>query len=84
MLIWSSTCAVIKAFLKEADPFAVTAGRFFPGFIVLTPLAYCQGFQMRLAVEPTFVLCGLTGVVLYFGLQNLGFVFTSAGNAALI
>ncbi|MDQ3795185.1 MAG: DMT family transporter [Actinomycetota bacterium] len=84
MLIWSSTCAVIKALLKEADPFAVTAGRFLTGFIVLTTLAYRQGFRMRLAVEPTFVLFGLTGVVLYFGLQNLGFVFTSAGNAALI
>jgi hypothetical protein len=35
-------------------------------------------------VEPTFVSFGLTGVVLYFGLQNLGLVFTSAGNAALI
>jgi drug/metabolite transporter (DMT)-like permease len=39
---------------------------------------------MRFVVESTFVLFGLTGVVLYFGLQNLGLVFTSAGNAALI
>jgi drug/metabolite transporter (DMT)-like permease len=84
VLVWSSTFVVTKVLLEEADPFAVTAGRFLIGFVVLAPFAYRQGFRMRLAVEPTFVLFGLTGVVLYFGLQNLGLVFTSAGNAALI
>ena len=73
-----------KVLLEEADPFFVTAGRFLIGFVVLAPFAYSQGFRMRLAVEPTFVFFGLTSVVLYFGLQNLGLVFTSAGNAALI
>lgn len=75
---------VTKVLLEEADPFAVTAARFLIGFAVLAPFAYRQGFRMGLAVKPTFVLFGLTGVVLYFGLQNLGLVFTSAGNAALI
>jgi drug/metabolite transporter (DMT)-like permease len=84
VLIWSSTFVVTKVLLEEVDPFAVTAGRFLIGFMVLAPFAYRQGFRMRLTVEPTFVLFGLMGVVLYFGLQNLGLVFTSAGNAALI
>lgn len=84
VLVWSSTFVLTKVLLEEADPFAVTAGRFLIGFVVLAPFAYRQGFRMRLAVEPAFVLFGLTGVVLYFGLQNLGLVFTSAGNAALI
>jgi drug/metabolite transporter (DMT)-like permease len=84
VFVWSSTFVATKVLLEEAYPFAVTAGRFLIGFVVLAPFAYHQGFRMRLAVEPTFVLFGLTGVVLYFGLQNLGLVFTSAGNAALI
>ena len=84
VLVWSSTFVLTKVLLEEADPFAVTAGRFLIGFVVLAPFAYRQGFRMRLAVDPAFVLFGLTGVVLYFGLQNLGLVFTSAGNAALI
>ena len=37
-----------------------------------------------MSLQPRFLLFGLTGVSLYFGLQNIGLLFTSAGNAALI
>src|SRR3712207_9099311 len=83
VLVWSSTFVLTKVLLEEADPFFVTARRFLIGFVVLAPFAYRQGFRMRLAVELPFVFFGLTRVVLYFVLQNLGLVFTSAGNAAL-
>ena len=84
MFVWGSTFAVTKVVLEEVEPFTVTVVRFAIGLAVLTPFAYRQGFRIGLAVRPAFVLFGLTGVALYFGLQNLGLVFTTAGNAALI
>jgi drug/metabolite transporter (DMT)-like permease len=84
MFIWGSTFVVTKAALQEAGPFTVTALRFLIGLGVLMPFAYRRGFRAKLAVEPIFLMFGFTGVVLFFGLQNLGLVFTSAGNAALI
>ncbi len=84
MIIWGSTFVVTKFLLEEAGPFFVTVGRFVIGLGVLLPFGYREGFRIGLAVRPAFLLFGLTGVALYFGLQNLGLLFTSAGNAALI
>ena len=84
MIVWGSTFVATKSVLDEAGPFAVTALRFGIGLLVLLPFAYRRGFRVRLALEPAFLLFGLTGIVLYFGLQNLALVFTSAANAALI
>jgi drug/metabolite transporter (DMT)-like permease len=44
VFVWSSTFVVTKVLLEEAYPFAVTAGRFLIGFVVLAPFAYHQGF----------------------------------------
>lgn len=84
MVTWGSTFIVTKILLQESGPFFVTVGRFLIGFAVLLPFASRQGFRFGLALRPGFLLFGLTGVALYFGLQNLGLLFTSAGNAALI
>lgn len=84
MVLWGSTFIVTKILLQEAGPFFVTVGRFLIGLVVLLPLATRQGFRFRLALRPGFLLFGLTGVALYFGLQNLGLLFTSAGSAAFI
>ena len=84
MIVWGSTFIVTKILLEESGPFFVTMGRFLIGLAVLLPFAYRENFHFRLALEPGFLLFGLTGVALFFGLQNLGLLFTSAGNAALI
>ena len=70
--IWGSTFVVTKSVLGEAGPFFVTAARFFIGLAVLLPFALRAGFRFGLATRPVFLLFGLTGVALYFGLQNLG------------
>jgi drug/metabolite transporter (DMT)-like permease len=84
MTVWGSTFVVTKSVLDEAGPFAVAVLRFGIGLSVLLPFAYRRGFHFRLATQPVFLLFGLTGVALYYGLQNLALVFTSAANAALI
>jgi drug/metabolite transporter (DMT)-like permease len=46
--------------------------------------AWRQGFRLRQIIEPSMIKYGLTGTVLFYSLQNVGLVFTTAGNAALI
>ena len=84
MTVWGFTFVVTEAILNEAGPFAVTVLRFGVGLGVLLPFAYRRGFRLGLALKPAFLLFGLTGVALYYRLQNLALVFTSAANAALI
>jgi drug/metabolite transporter (DMT)-like permease len=84
MTVWGSTFVVTERVLEEVGPFAIAALRFGIGLVSLLPFAYHRGFRLRLALEPTFLLFGLTGVALYYGFQNLAPVYTSAANAALI
>lgn len=84
MAVWGSSFVVTKLVLGQAGPFALTALRFGIGLLVLLPFAYRRGFRLRLALEPAFLLFGLTGVALVYGLQTLALVFTSAANTALI
>jgi len=84
MTIWGSSFVVTKLVIGEAGPFALTALRFGLGLLVLLPFAYRSGFRLGLALEPAFLLFGLTGVALVYGLQTLALVFTSAANTALI
>ena len=84
MTIWGSSFVVTKLALDEAGPFALTLLRFGLGFLVLLPFAHRRGFRLRLALRPAFLLFGLTGVALVYGLQTLALVFTSVTNTALI
>ncbi len=84
MAIWGSSFVVTTLVLDEAGPFAVTLLRFGLGLLVLLPFAYRRGFRLRLALRPAFLLFGLTGVALVYGLQTLALVFTSTANTALI
>ena len=84
MAIWGSSFVVTTLALDEAGPFAVTLLRFGLGLLVLLPFAYRRGFRLRLVLEPAFLLFGLTGVALVYGLQTMALVFTSAANTALI
>jgi drug/metabolite transporter (DMT)-like permease len=82
--IWGSTYIVTKSVLREVGPMTVTAVRFLAGFLVLAYPAFRRGLRWRLLIRPDLILVGLTGIALGYGLQNLGLVYTSAGDAALI
>ena len=84
ILVWGSTFIVTKLVLAEIGPFALTFLRFSIGLLALYPFARRQGFRLDLALQPAFLRFGLTGIALFYALQNLGLMFTSAGNAALI
>ena len=83
-LIWGFSFIAAKFALQDMGPFLLTFLRFFIAVLFLIPLAYRDGFRFFLIFKPFFLLCGLAGVLLEFGLQNIGLLYTTAGNAALI
>ncbi|WP_160112544.1 DMT family transporter [Salicibibacter kimchii] len=83
-IIWGSTFVATQPLLDNTGALTVTALRFSIGVIALLPLAYYQGFRLKMVFKKFFIVFGFTGITCYFGLQNLGLLYTSAGNASLI
>lgn len=84
VLIWASTFIVSDRVLAEIGPAALTFVRFAIGSLVLLPFGIVGGLRVRGLFRPDYVMCGLTGVALYYGLQNMGLLFTSPDSAALL
>lgn len=84
IVIWGSALVATKSLLQEVGPFVVGVLRFLIAWVVLAPFAFRQGYRFSLALQPTFLLFGLTGIALYIAMTNLGLVFTSASSAALV
>ncbi len=82
--IWGSTFVVTKSALNDVGPFTLSVLRFAVAYAILGPLAHRQGYRLRLSVQPVFLRFGLTGVALFYGLQNLGLTYTSAMNTTLV
>ncbi len=83
-LIWGSSFVVTKALLEEAGPMSVSVLRFLVAWVLLVPFAWQHGYRLSFTLQPMLLLFGLTGIAIYFGMFNLGLVFTSASSAALI
>jgi drug/metabolite transporter (DMT)-like permease len=82
--IWGSTFVATKVALHDMGPLALSVLRFAVAFAILAPLARRPGYRLRMSFTPTFLSFGLTGVALFYGLQNLALKYTSAVNAVLV
>src|SRR5256714_2566264 len=83
-IIWGSALVVTKSLLQEIGPFTAAVLRFFIAWVILAPFAFRQGYRLSMAVRPTFLLFGLTGIALYIAMTNVGLVYTAASSAALV
>jgi drug/metabolite transporter (DMT)-like permease len=70
--------------LTDVSPPLLTVIRFALAAALLVPLALARRGLLRALATPTAALLGLTGVAAYYGLQNLGLLYTTAGTAALL
>lgn len=84
VLIWGSTFVITKAALRDLGALTLCVLRFAIAYALLVPLAWRQGYRPGLSARSEFLCFGLTGVALYYGLQNLGLLFTSSANAVLV
>ncbi len=82
--VWGITFVSTKVLLVDFSPIEVLFYRFLIGFVVLFAFrprhVRIGGWREELLVAAA----GLTGVVLYFLLENLALVFTSASNVGVI
>ena len=85
VLIWGTTFVATKVALGDTPPFTLTLLRFVFASLVLVPLAWSEQRRAPSALSwPPLVLAGLFGGCLYFALQNLGLVYTTASKSSLI
>jgi drug/metabolite transporter (DMT)-like permease len=84
MLIWGLTFIATKVALQEMGPFTLSTTRLVLAWAVLYPFARRQGYRLRDTFQPSYLLFGLTGVALFYGLETMALQYTSAASASLI
>ncbi|MCL5109380.1 MAG: DMT family transporter [Chloroflexi bacterium] len=85
VLIWGTTFVATKVALRELQPFTLSLLRFLLGLLVLLPLAWWEQRRTRGALAwRQLALAGLLGGFLFFALQNVGLVYTTAAKGSLI
>jgi drug/metabolite transporter (DMT)-like permease len=84
VLVWGSAFAVVKITLRYAPPFTLLVLRFLFALLVIYPFAHRDGFRLSMTFNSRLFPLGLTGIALSYGLSNIGLLFTTSGNAALI
>lgn len=84
VLIWSSTFVVSHDVLTDMGPATLTFARFAIGLCFLLPFGMARGLTFRALFRRSYMFYGLTGVALYYGLQNLGLRYTTPDSAALL
>ncbi len=84
--IWGTTFVATKAVLRQVPPFTLTLLRFLLATAALLPLAGRERRRGPGGPLPwrALALAGLVGGCLFFALQNLGLVHTTASKASLI
>jgi len=83
-IIWGSTLVLTQAAMRGFGPIQVVMLRFGLVFMLLLPLAWRRGFRLRDVIERDNLLLGLTGIALFYTLQNMGLAFTTAASGSLI
>lgn len=84
IIIWATTYVSTKVLLEELRPMDILIFRTVIAYLALTllsPRPLRTGSKRR---ELNFALAGLSGVTVYFLLQNIGLDYTTASNASII
>ncbi|MEC0129790.1 MULTISPECIES: DMT family transporter [Paenibacillus] len=84
ILIWGTTFISTKILLKDFTPLEILFFRFLIGYFVLL-LIYSRPIRTTsFKEELLFISAGLSGVTLYFLIENIALVYTLASNVGVI
>lgn len=84
IIIWGSTFSATKVLLESFDSYEILVFRFVLAYICLF---VCSPKILKITSikeEFLFAMCGLSGVCLYFLLENIALEYTSASNAGVL
>ena len=84
IMVWGITFISTKLLLETFSPFAILFVRFFIGWLFLFVLAPRRLNKISRDQRLLFAGAGLTGVTLYFLMENIALEYTYASNVAII
>lgn len=84
VLIWGTTFVSTKVLLSSFMPIEILFIRFTLGFIALLPIPPHGPRPASLREEALYALAGLTGICLYYLLENIALTYTMASNVGVI
>lgn len=82
--IWGTTFISTKILLQAFQPVEILFFRFVLGFAALALLCPHRMPRTTRAQEATFALAGLSGICLYYLLENIALTYTMAANVGVI
>lgn len=84
IIIWGTTFVSTKILLESFRPTEILFIRFIIGFLTLTFIYPKRMRGTEIRQEIIFAAAGLTGICLYYLLENIALTFTAASNVGLI
>ena len=84
ILIWGTTFISTKVLLEDFQPVEILVFRFILGFVILLLLSPRRLKTKGPGEELLFVGAGLSGICLYYLLENIALTYTLASNVGVI
>ena len=84
ILIWGTTFISTKVLLEDFQPVEILVFRFILGFVILLLLSPRRLKTKGKGEELLFVGAGLSGICLYYLLENIALTYTLASNVGVI
>lgn len=84
VLVWGTTFVATKVLLRTFSPVEIMVTRFALGFLALLIASRGQLRPKKASHEILFALAGLTGVTLYFLMENIALTYISASLVGVI
>ncbi|WP_434752959.1 DMT family transporter [Paenibacillus amylolyticus] len=84
ILIWGTTFVSTKVLLEDFTPVEILLFRFLIGYLILWIIYPRVQKVFSFGEEALFMGAGLCGVALYFLIENIALVYTTASNAGVI
>ena len=84
ILIWGTTFISTKVLLEDFQPVEILVFRFILGFVILLLISPRRLKTKGKGEELLFVGAGLSGICLYYLLENIALTYTLASNVGVI
>lgn len=84
VIIWGTTFVSTKILLKDFAPLEILFLRFVMGFLALTAASPKRMKTEGWKEERWYMLAGISGVTLYYFMENLALTYTLASNVSVI
>ncbi len=84
IVIWGTTFISTKILLTDFQPVEILFFRFLLGLLVLILVYPKRLSKTNIKQEITFALAGLSGICLYYLLENIALTYTMASNVGII